>query len=192
MRQLDAQSREIFSSIPLQCGLDRERDSPAPHGRHQDQVSVRAERFARQTSRTTSRFLYESSDETMREVGLIVVILGPVFGFAGWIWERQYGAASLPAFAWAAGVCFSCGIIALLVQELAFRVGSPFTGTIGSIAARTLGPMAFAIAIPARQPELVSHGIFPAFVGCYLLTLTVETILSVCLIQRWETRSPSR
>jgi len=128
----------------------------------------------------------------MREVGLIVAILGPVFGIAGWIWGRLYGEASQPAFWWAAGVCLSCGMAALLVQELGFRAGSEFTGTLGSIAARTLGPIAFAIAIPAGQPELISHGIFPAFVGCYLLTLTVETILSVCLIQRWETRSSSR
>ena len=82
--------------------------------------------------------------------------------------------------------------LALLAQELMFRRQSEFAGSLGSILLRTLGPMLSAVILTAWRPDLVRHQIFPAFVGCYLLTLAAETILSVCLIQRWERRERGR
>ncbi|MCA8982707.1 MAG: hypothetical protein R3C12_10110 [Planctomycetaceae bacterium] len=128
----------------------------------------------------------------MREIGLLVLVLAPCFGIAGLVWDANQGRESLPAFVWAASICLAFGVLALLAQELMFRRQSEFAGSLGSILLRTLGPMLSAVILTAWRPDLVRHQIFPAFVGCYLLTLAAETILSVCLIQRWERRERGR
>lgn len=127
----------------------------------------------------------------MREAVWLMLILSPVLGGISLLWKQVHGEESLLAFAWAAGICVAYGILALVGQEIYFRRDSQFTGSLVSILLRTLGPLLSAVILTAWQPGLIEQQIFPAFVVCYLLTLFVETVLSVCLIQRWERRLSS-
>ncbi len=120
----------------------------------------------------------------MREACILSAVLVPVFGLAGVVWWQVFGAQSLPAFLLPAGICLLFGVLALLVQEQAIRRESDLAGSLGAILLRTLGPMLFAVVLPHWNPGLVEQRIFPAFVGCYLLTLAVETVLSVWLVNR--------
>ncbi len=127
----------------------------------------------------------------MREAVWLMLILSPGLGGVSLLWKQVHGGESLPAFTWAAGICVLYGMLALVAQEICFRRDSQFTGSLVSILLRTLGPLLSAVILTAWRPDLVEQQIFPAFVVCYLLTLFVETILSVCLIHRWEQRGSS-
>ena len=127
----------------------------------------------------------------MRETGIFLGVMPLVLASVGWWWVSSYGVETGIAWGLAAGVCLLCGGLALGVQELAMRNGHEFGAGLSSIAIRTVGPWLMAAIMPVIWPELRERRIFPAFVVCYLLTLTVETILSVCLIQRWERRRGS-
>jgi len=122
----------------------------------------------------------------MREAMILVGILGPVFWISSLLWNQQYGDPAMLPFAVAAGSCVFFGALALVTQEMAFRRGANSAGNLGSIALRTLGPLFSAILVSFLAPEWAEHQVFLAFVCCYLLTLFVETILSACLILRWE------
>lgn len=122
----------------------------------------------------------------MREAVLLVSVLSPLFLITAKVWVYFQGMAGLPAFLWAAGICLFFGTAALVIQEMCFRREAELAGTLSTVLFRTLGPMLSAVILTHWKPELLRHQIFPAFVGCYLLTLTAETILSVCLIERWE------
>lgn len=122
----------------------------------------------------------------MRELLVLIGLLLPLFLVGGVGWFYWVEPEHVVVYAVASGVCLVFGALALLVQELAFRINSSLTGTLGSILVRTLGPIAFGLFVKKNLPDFVEHRFFLAFVGCYLLTLAVETILSVRLVNRWE------
>lgn len=122
----------------------------------------------------------------MREFFALIGLLLPLFIAGGFGWSHWNGVEAVPAYAWAAGVCLFFGALAILVQEIAFRMENSFAGTLGSIVARTFGPIMIGVFVKQNLPNLVEHRFFRAFVACFLLTLAVETILSVRLVNRWE------
>ncbi|WP_339745285.1 hypothetical protein [uncultured Rubinisphaera sp.] len=125
----------------------------------------------------------------MREALTLTFWLTFLLGCVGVVWWQVYGGAAVGYFALAAGVCAGFGVTALLVQELCFRIGADFAGSLGSILIRTLGPL---LTVAVMSKFLHEPQIFPAFVCCYLLTLLSETILSVRLVNRWEKRRAER
>jgi len=122
----------------------------------------------------------------MREFFILIGSLLLLFVPGGFAWSAWMGAENVVAYAWAAGICLFFGGLALLTQELGFRMGNSFAGSLGSIIARTFGPLAVGLFVDRWAANLVEHRFFLAFVGCFLLTLTAETILSVRLVNRWE------
>ena len=122
----------------------------------------------------------------MRELFTLLALLVPLFFIGGIGWSQWMGAEMLPAYALATGVCLFFGAVALLAQEFGFRSENSQAGTLGSMGIRTLGPLAVGVIVDQNAPNLVEHRFFPVFVTCFLLTLTVETILSVRLVNRWE------
>ena len=122
----------------------------------------------------------------MREFLTLIGLLLPLFLLGGIGWFYWMEPEHVVVYVVAAGVCLIFGASALLVQEMAFRFNSSLTGTLGSIVVRTLGPIAFGLFVKKNLPDFVEHRFFLAFVGCYLLTLAMETILSVRLVNRWE------
>ncbi|MBL4883316.1 MAG: hypothetical protein JKY95_02110 [Planctomycetaceae bacterium] len=122
----------------------------------------------------------------MREFFIFLVVIVPLFLLGGVGWTQWMGAENAFAYALAAGICVFFGALALLVQEIAFRTDNSMAGSLGSILIRTLGPIAVGVFVKQNSPNLVEHRFFLAFVACFLLTLTLETILSVLLVNRWE------
>ncbi len=122
----------------------------------------------------------------MREFFTLIGVLVPLFVLGGFGWSYWIGVEAVAVYAFAAGVCLLFGALALLVQEIAFRADNSLSGTLGSIVIRTLGPIAVGIFVKKNLPDFVEHRFFWAFVGCFLLTLALETILSVRLVNRWE------
>ena len=115
----------------------------------------------------------------MREFFTLIGILLPLFLFGGFGWAYSVGEQAVPAYGVAAGVCFFFGSLAIFVQEIAFRFDNSLSGSLGSILIRTLGPIAVGLYVKKNLPELVEHRFFLAFIGCFLLTLTVEDYI-VC------------
>ena len=122
----------------------------------------------------------------MREFFTLIAALAPLFTLGGYGWYQWLGVEAVPAYALAAGVCLAFGALALLVQEIAFQTDNSLAGSFGSIGVRTFGPIAIGLFIKRNAPNLVEHRFFLAFVACFLLTLAAETILSVRLVNRWE------
>jgi len=122
----------------------------------------------------------------MREFFTLIGVLLPLFILGGFGWSHRMEADPVAVYVLAAGACLLFGALALLAQEFAFRTRNSMAGTLGSIIIRTLGPIAFGLFVKKNLPDFVEHRFFSAFVGCYLLTLAVETILSVRLVNRWE------
>ena len=122
----------------------------------------------------------------MPEFFTLIGVLLPLFVLGGYGWSRGMEADPIAVYVLAAGACLSFGALALLAQEIAFRTRNSMAGTLGSIVIRTLGPIAFGLFVKMNLPDFVEHRFFSAFLGCYLLTLAVETILSVRLVNRWE------
>lgn len=122
----------------------------------------------------------------MREALTFLICMVPGLLLAGLIWSGFFGSAALGPFYLAATICVVFGFLALVAQERACRQGNPFAGSLQSILLRTLGPLAGAVLVGLYLPRLHEHRIFQAFVCAYLLTLIVETILSVRLVRRWD------
>ncbi len=122
----------------------------------------------------------------MREFFTLIGVLLPLFVLGGIGWTYQMGGETLVVYSLAAGACLLFGALALLAQEMAFRTRNSMAGTLASIVIRTFGPIAFGLFVKKNLPNFIEHRFFSIFVGCYLLTLAVETILSVRLVNRWE------
>ncbi len=122
----------------------------------------------------------------MREALTFLICMVPGLLLVGLLWKGVFGDEALGPFYLAAAICVLFGFLALVAQERACRQGNPFAGSLQSILLRTLGPLAGAVLVGMYFPQLHEHRIFQAFVCAYLLTLIVETILSVRLVRRWD------
>ncbi|MCA8988879.1 MAG: hypothetical protein KDA78_14615 [Planctomycetaceae bacterium] len=127
----------------------------------------------------------------MREAIQLVLILIPVQCLAGTIWLHFTPEGTAVTYVIASVCCGLFGFLALWLQERGHRRDAGVSTALGSILVRTLGPIASAILIGKGFPQLEEHRIFHAFVSSYLLTLLLETILSVRLVERWDVQRTS-
>ena len=114
----------------------------------------------------------------------LVLITIPGYLVIGWSlvsWQRLDEIFPLIV---SAAICLLFATLALIVQDSRLKSGRGIDGTMLSILLRTFCPMLIGLTMPFLFWHLPERQIFEAFVGCYLLTLFVETLLSVRLIKR--------
>lgn len=124
------------------------------------------------------------------EIGLIRIViwkscLAVLFAtvMAILVWEHWYGSQGMIAVLVAASLCVFPAVFALwLWHRIRQRVGFPVDWMIATIV-RTFPPLIAIVIFVVTKSELVEAGIFAAFGLFYLLTLLLETLLSVRLLQ---------
>lgn len=82
----------------------------------------------------------------------------------------------------AAGVCWVAALAALVVAKITTDLQARLAGVFASMILRTGVPMIAAITLTSTSPTLARGGVFGATVVFYLLTLMLETVLSVRLV----------
>lgn len=121
----------------------------------------------------------------MRQLGVSVAILTailaaafPLFAFYGHV---QHGAWGVRAAGVAASLCwFGCSM-ALMCTVVFHRV-NPVVGVLGAMFFRLGVPLVLGLVLQHNHPDLAQAGVFGTILVYYLLSLVVETILSVRLI----------
>ncbi len=119
---------------------------------------------------------------TLRSCAVLVVVLlliGPAIVYPAW---TSHGQAGLVAALIAGAVCLLAGIAALAITGLTRNTPNALNGILASILFRTMIPLGAAVVLSESNRSLAEAGIFGLFVWFYLLTLVVETLLSVRLV----------
>ena len=111
---------------------------------------------------------------------VVVVAALPVCGF--WMFHRA-GTAGIVASLVGAVVCWLFATIALVVTHRFRGANNAVTGLLVAMLARTGGPLVCALLLTNNSRSLAEGGIFQAILLFYLLTLAVETYLSVRLLK---------
>lgn len=105
-------------------------------------------------------------------VGLMYVVLAPI----GWM---RFGSWAFAASAVAAGFCLAGGVPALLFSRLFRGKEVLIFGVLLAMGFRMAAPLAGVILLRLSGGPLVKAGFLHYLLGFYLVTLTVETALSV-------------
>jgi len=110
---------------------------------------------------------------TVADAALVLIV--------GAILSREHGTAGWMAALVAACLCWVGSIIALVLAAV-----SPTTaavhGMLLGIFARTGLPLAGGLALSLQSSMLAEAGLMPALLACYLVTLLIETGLSLGLV----------
>lgn len=106
------------------------------------------------------------------------------FPLAAYFAHVQRGVQGVVAVAVAAVVCWLTSTTALLITSLYSTAKSGVTGVFLGVFLRSAVPLLAAILLTNTSRALAEGGVFGAFVVFYLLTLVVETVLVVRIINR--------
>lgn len=122
--------------------------------------------------------------------GGLVILWAILLGFAGaysLLSEQSSGAI----ITLAAVICGIAGTIAYFVVWFTRGTGYSMEGMLASMLFRTLIPLVSAPCVAVLLPDSNKANIFENFVVFYLLTLFMETLLSVHLTKRFDDRIAS-
>jgi hypothetical protein len=114
---------------------------------------------------------------------VLAAVVTAAFVAIAWISSTRHGSQGVVAAAVAAGVCLASGIAALAATAAFRNTPSQLTGVFLAMLLRTGVPLAAAITLTNASPMLARAGLFGTMVVFYLLTLAVETVLSVRLLK---------
>jgi hypothetical protein len=103
------------------------------------------------------------------------------WGVAGGFASPQ-AAAGWKAASVAAAVCWLSGGLAILVMAWWKKQNLPIQGILSAIGVRTFLPLGAGVFLSSRGGELAEAGVFGLIVIFYLVTLVVDTIVSVKMI----------
>ncbi len=113
---------------------------------------------------------------------VLTAILLPVAAVVSYVGYLQYGRYGVAASAAAAVICWLAGMAALFVTAATRNTPSALSGILLSMLLRTGVPLLAAVVLSHTIRELAVAGLFGFFVVFYLLTLCLETLLSVGLV----------
>lgn len=111
-----------------------------------------------------------------------VLVVGAVI--AGYFMQQKQGEAGLIATICATAICVVSGVGALVLTGYGTSQKDGLSYTLGSILIRTGIPLGSAVVVTDTQPYLKEAGFFGIIVVLYLLTLALETLLSVRLVKK--------
>ena len=120
---------------------------------------------------------------------ILAAVLAPLVGGLAWIAYGRSGQIGLLAAIAAGGVCFASASLALTTMFVCQRIRSPMAGILGSIAFRMGLPLAAGLAIERLSQPLSEAGCFEMILGLYLVTLVVETMLSLNFVPQPRLKS---
>jgi len=114
-------------------------------------------------------------------VAWLTAALLAVYPLFGWWGYHRHGALGLVAAGFAASVCWVAGASALACVRLTTDT-NPVAGVLGSMVFRMGLPLASGLVLQQTHEPLASVNIFGTVLLYYLITLAVETILSVRMV----------
>jgi hypothetical protein len=122
----------------------------------------------------------------LRNLGLLTLAVFVTLIVAGWIACSRHGIAGLEAVLVAAGTCWISSVAALYLTEKLRLAGHIIPGVFAGMLLRLALPLATGIFLSEWGGALADAGVFGFIVVFYLVTLAVETALSVRLIQQQQ------
>lgn len=112
-------------------------------------------------------------------IWLCVLAAAGVVFIAISFWQSKYGPLGRDAVILSASVCYTSGFLSILLYAwIRHRVLFPVSWMIAT-AVRTFPPLVTVVILLATDSTLIDAGVFAGFALFYLLTLVVETLLSV-------------
>jgi len=122
---------------------------------------------------------------------VLAAVVWLAFPIAAYFAHVQRGVPGVVAVAIAAVVCWLASTAALVVTSRYSATKSAATGVFLGMFLRTGVPILSAIVLTSSSRELAQGGVFGAFVVFFLLTLSVETVLVMRIINRVRGASKS-
>ncbi len=114
---------------------------------------------------------------------VILLVLLPVS-----VWSvDQFGQPGLWSSTVAAIVCFVSAVAAIIVARALTATPNAVAGVLLSILIRTGGPLLAAVLLPRFFPILEQGRFFAVLLPLYMVTLFVETLVSVSLVEHPKT-----
>lgn len=105
-----------------------------------------------------------------------LVSLLPCFAAYGYFASGAIGVlASLVAFA----ICLTCGILALCVTAITQKMNQGMQGILAAMMVRMSVPLVALVVLPKVSGPLVAAGVTGMLMAYYLVTLAIETWLSL-------------
>lgn len=91
----------------------------------------------------------------------------------------RFGAAGAIAALVSCGVCFLAGVLALMITAISQRLHQGVQGILGAMLVRMSVPLLALFLLPQAGGPLADSGVAGMLIGFYLVTLAVETWLSL-------------
>jgi len=113
---------------------------------------------------------------------LLAAVIVPAAGIVSWIVNRQLSTGTIVSAAVGGGICLFAASAALVTTFVANQIHAPVQGVLASLAIRMGLPLIALIALPKFGGALAAPGISATILGVYLVSLIVETILSVRMV----------
>lgn len=110
----------------------------------------------------------------------VVMIVSGIIGAA--VGHERYGSAGVVTASLAALVCWIASLSALLVVAMTTATPNALAGTFGATGLRTGIPLVAGAVLAAVSPILAQAGIAGMMLVFFLVSLTVETVLSVVIV----------
>jgi hypothetical protein len=110
---------------------------------------------------------------------LLMAIAG---GLAVVVGHNKFGQAGIVTASIAGTVCWLSALAALLVVAMTTATPSALAGVFGAMALRSGIPFVSAAVLATLVPSLKSSGLIGMFLVFFLVSLTVETVLSVVIV----------
>lgn len=120
----------------------------------------------------------------LRACGVLgVAVLAAFIPAAWWMWTSR-GAVGVTAAAVAAVICLIGATGALLLTALLRGSSYAIHGLLGGMLLRLGLPLGVGVVLSSRGGDLARAGVFGLILLFYLLTLVVETLLSLKFVNR--------
>ena len=106
------------------------------------------------------------------------VLLGllPVFALTGYFLSGTVGIAAAVV---ACAICLACGLLALAITSITQKMNQGVQGILLAMMVRMCVPLGALIILPEIGGPLIAGGVTGMLMAYYLITLTVETWLSL-------------
>lgn len=114
-------------------------------------------------------------------MALLTAALVAVFPLFAWVGYHRHGEVGVVAAALAGSIGWLAGASALVCIHLTSR-SNPIAGVFGSMLFRMGLPLVIGLVLQNTVPALAEVGIFGTVLLYYLVTLAVETTLSVRMV----------
>jgi hypothetical protein len=120
----------------------------------------------------------------LRAMAILAATVVAVAIPACWVMGVRHGAIGVSAAAIAAGVCWVGAGGALLLTALLRDSRHAVSALLGGMVLRLALPLVTGLVLSSRGGELARAGVFGLIVLFYLLTLVVETLLSLQFVKK--------